>query len=549
MNITLNSRGTVRENIGYTISETGNRNKKKFSLGNDVKEATRRHVRIQELWEHVKSKHLKSTLPVWTETSLWIAEQLAKGQSIIRLDCRKPAPHEWGNFRVLDYARNLNKLTQEYPFIRFAADDAQAYEEGQKLLQDFVEREGDRLKKEGHAPSDVPVVLSAIQGTMHREIVKYVKWIEEEYFSREENDVNDTGVIKRNHVKVIRSHLKDVPLAALDTAEMDRMTTFFRKRPVSKRTKKRMARSYCANVIKELWCFFKWLHFADNAWRMPSDAHLIKKKVDEFDSDVEQAGVEIPVYTIQQLAILNKYATPLERVFLLLALNCGYGADQSGRLKLSHIQWESNRPYIKRIRRKKKVKSCHLLWQQTFEGLQWAKGNRPLKCESDWAIVKADGTGYWRKTAGGSRARDIPKRFSDLVKRVREDIPDFPWLGFNALRDTSINLVRRLSNEELASTHAAHAHQSTDRNLRRYSNPKLKALFKVHSKMERVLAEVFAAAPIDAFKPQKQAYLTVATNEKINEMLAGGEKISKIAKDTGVSEMTVRRRKKELDIK
>ena len=32
----------------------------------------------------------------------------------------------------------------------------------------------------------------------------------------------------------------------------------------------------------------------------------------------------------------NEYATPIERLFLLLGLNCAYGADQAGRLRIGY---------------------------------------------------------------------------------------------------------------------------------------------------------------------------------------------------------------------
>lgn len=547
MNPTPDKEGRFRPNVGFVITSNGKRTPKRFVLGRNETEASRRAIRLSELWEHVKSNQDK--LPVWDSESIWIAEQLARGVTQIKVGAGERQPLEWGLWREKDYARKINLLTQRFPMINFVVADREMYETGQALFERGIAAESTRMQKDGLVPGKEPIQLIATDGTLHRAFEEYIEWIDKEYYSSEENATNDNGVAKQKQTKSLMIYTPDQPLATLDTQAINRIVTVLRKRPINKRTKntpneKPLAKSYCAGLIKEFFFFLRhWLHFqSPYSWTMPADAHLINRKVEEFDSDVEQSGVEVPVYDRTQLAILNTYATPIERLFLLLALNCAYGADQAGRLKIREVMFEARRPYTKRIRRKKKVKSCHRLWGQTIEGLQWAKANHPTGDESDHLIVKKDGTPYWRKTKGGNRAKDIPKLFEDLVERVQKDHSDFPWLGFNSLRDTSIDMVRRIAGEEMASTHAAHAHQSPDRNLRRYSNPRIKKLFKVHRKLERILEDVLAAAPDEPFKPQRQAYISKQKNDLIDDLIVQGEKVSAIAQKAGVSQMTVYRR-------
>jgi hypothetical protein len=100
-----------------------------------------------------------------------------------------------------------------------------------------------------------------------------------------------------------------------------------------------MAKKSCTNYIGELGRFLRWLHLSGEfAWRKPEDYDHIQRNPRELDEDIEKEAADIPVWTVAQLRTLNEYATPIERVFLLLGLNCAYGADQAGRLQVSHLR-------------------------------------------------------------------------------------------------------------------------------------------------------------------------------------------------------------------
>src|SRR5262249_39545360 len=154
----------------------------------------------------------------------------------------------------------------------------------------------------------------------------------------------------------------------------------------------------------------------------------------------------VPTWSVEQLAILNEYALPLERVFLLLGLNCAYGADQAGRLRISHLHLaneEGKASYIRRIRRKKKILAITRLWSQTVQALQWALERRKgQKHEQDFLLLTENGLPYWRQTKGGNHSQLIPNLWQKLLDRVVKDRPDFPRLPFNSLRDTSCNMIR-----------------------------------------------------------------------------------------------------------
>lgn len=124
--------------------------------------------------------------------------------------------------------------------------------------------------------------------------------------------------------------------------------------------------------------------------------------------------------------------------------------------------------------------------------------------------------------------------------RIREDLPDFPKVGFNTLRDTSVNEIRKISTTEIASVHATHRHHSTDKNLRCYSNAPWERVFEVQAMLETIFKPVFEAVPDPTVVP-KQAYVSLGKRDRMLELKNQGLSIREIAEQVGVHSMTVRR--------
>jgi hypothetical protein len=330
------------------------------------------------------------------------------------------------------------------------------------------------------------------------------------------------------------------PLSSLtDFAAVDQLFAVIRRRPVTFRYQKPMAKKTASNLIGELGRFFDWLHKSPEwDWRKPPEFSEISRSPFELESDLEAESKEVPTYTVAQLRTLFEYGTPLERLLILLGINCAFGADQIGRLRIGEIVEKKGVHFIMRVRRKQKVRGIHRLFAATVEGLRWAmKGREDQK--SAYVLVNGKGRPLWRKTSGGNRSKDIPNAWNRLLDRVCEDQPDFPRYGFNTLRDTSANMVRRLAGPEIASVHLTHRHQSSDRNLRQYTNVPRKKLFKAHQRLERKLATVFTVQ--DAWKDREHQYISQRTIKRIRDLHEQGLPVGKIAQQTGVSKATVYR--------
>lgn len=146
---------------------------------------------------------------------------------------------------------------------------------------------------------------------------------------------------------------------------------------------------------------FKWLHRSKKfSWQKPENFDGIETKVDA--DETRRRLAQASVFPLDDLIFLNQFATPLDRIFLLLGLNCGFGLAEIASLtiedvclfqghsphdqELLHYETTDEDSFIKRVRVKSGVYGEFLLFEQTVHGLQWALERRrqqsPLDAES-----------------------------------------------------------------------------------------------------------------------------------------------------------------------
>lgn len=421
--LTPDQTGQIWVNIGWKLTKSGKRSQAKVSLGDSLKDAERRLARLEQFWEDIEKN---SKNPLWDEFTFEIAKSLAKGE--LQFVIERQAGEEPD-----DYAQRLNLLSLEYPSVKIVAGDDVAYEDGQEKITDYAEAAISGFKEMYGLTAHVGVASS---GTLHQAMDSYVEWIKKDYFDIEEQHVNDNGMTKIKQVVSLREFLPDVPLSELGYQAVDDLFGTLRRRPVSKRTGSPLKAKTCKNYLGELKRFLEWLDLSDDfEWLMPHKFARIKRQPIELESDIAAEAREIFTFSVEHCRTLYRYAAPLDRLFIILGLNCAYGVDQTGRLKLDEIMLDEDPPQIGRIRRKKKVFGQHRLWNHTCVLLRWALDRREkFKNErsQEFLLLKQSGVPFWRKTAGGNRARDIPNYWDRLIVRIREDIPDFPKVGFTA---------------------------------------------------------------------------------------------------------------------
>ena len=537
--------GHYRRNIGYLEREGGRVTQPKISLGTAKRAAKDRLAKIAAIWQRIEADAAKTgRRPFWDVISLDVAKAIGKGET--------EYPVERLDDRPIVYARQVEMLAHLFPEILIRPKDEALYREGKgKTLEACAEIEeakrdflsiGAKLENQFLSPIGAEGShLDLTSQTLHEAFDAYVEYIGKDKFDTSERAVNDTGKTKQSMIKQLKTYLNDQSLQSLnDSDAVDELYGILRRRPITHRYKKPMAKKTACNLIGELSQFFDWLHRSPRwEWREPLDYHKINYRPLDLESDDEAETEDIPTYSRMELRTLFEYATPLERLLLLLAINCAYGADQIGRLRIGEVQERKGVYYIKRVRKKKKVKGIHRLFAVTVQGIQWATQGREDQGKAH-VLLNGNGNPLWRKTKGGNRSKDIPNAWYRLLDRVQKDHPGFPRHGFNTLRDTSADMVRRIAGGEVASMHLTHRHQSRDRNLRRYTNPPRSNLFKAQRILERKLSKAFVMDD-SLWENRDHQYVTQGQIEKMRTMANDGIPVAQIANGTGVARTTVYR--------
>jgi len=95
-------------------------------------------------------------------------------------------------------------------------------------------------------------------------------------------------------------------------------------------------------------------------------------------------------------------------------------------------------------------------------------------------ILSEDGTPLVKQTANGNRASRIANLWNaDLTRRIRKDKSGFRALSFNKLRKTAGNMIRDLSDGEVAGVFLCHGEPvRTDTLIDIYTNRPFAKVFK-----------------------------------------------------------------------
>jgi len=565
----LDAQGHYARQIGWKVATNGKRVQHKFRLGADLNEAKRREQKLRQIWESVE-RCSSEPLPVWTSFALDVAKRVAKGEDDIVLS-RSDGESD------LAYAGRIQELQREVPVVRFVPGDVDAYSRGR---QQWV-RENHRTIEVPWVPPGTldnahvitgvnyaPVMAWAREthqqnaGTLHEAMRDFIAWIEEDYYRPHLGRVTDYGRNKIRQVKTLMTRHDDIPLTRLDYEEIERMLRFWRQRPPKKDSTDRISVKSATNYIGELRRFFAWLHRSSRyPWRKPADFDDIDVTVDRDHQGKQRKLAHTPVFTLDELILLNRYATPLERTFLLLGLNCGFGAVEIATLTIGdlhlfkahsprhreilHFDSTNKDSFIKRVRRKNGVYGEFLLFPQTVEAIQWSVKRRyqqPNPTPSAPLLLNSRGEPYDKPTKSGNRNQQMPNRFDDLLRRIRDDDNNINKLSFGKLRKTGGDLIRRFSDGEVAGVFLMHGQAvKTDDLADVYTNRPFGKVFKAILKVQEHLGPMFAAAGPEPFKAGPQAYTSRKTVDRILKLHDDGLSIREIATKVGKSTTTVHR--------
>ena len=570
-------RGDFPRKVGKWRNRAGVIEARKFKFGRNRNQAKARLSRVRELWTFVEQavklriqdrsqpinpysfdppNHVE---PIWNGDALWIALQLAKG----RVQIEVPRGEESDN----SFALKVNQLAATYPCVVFIPEDNTSFDAGTDQLRQAAEFDLRRIHRA--APNILPELTESLFETLDVYVANVRKRDVEA--TPDGETLTAFGSHKISNVENIKAHQSDRPIASLDLDGCQDLIDYWRMRPltIDKRIDppRQMGKRTCENKISELGRFFKWLHKNKAfSWRKPEDFDDLKTRV--MDLQEERTSIVSMTkrtgYLPSELAVINKHATPLERLLLLLALNCGFKGAEQGTLLLDHLflnEPHPNRQYLRELcghevqaadqfilykRNKSKVYGEFLLWPQTVKLLEWALKQRKAVVQKydlnhrNVLITKA-GTLYYRQTLGSKNKSQIfTNKWQALIKRVRKSEPDFPYFSFSTLRDTASDAVRQKADGEVSSTFLLHGQPvKSDDLLDLYTKRPFAKLFETQRLLQSEFQPIFDAAPENIDEQPMQQYTALDKRERIVELKKEGRTVTEIMGETGVSRMTV----------
>src|SRR5262249_6867858 len=140
--------------------------------------------------------------------------------------------------------------------------------------------------------------------------------------------------------------------------------------------------TWTRNCVKQLRHFLRWLNKAPEfEWRRPADLELGRIHIPHSPQELAAPGrpSHVQTYSPYELQMLYHHATPLQRLWMLLALNCGFGRAELASLDLSEVLLRRKHPHgrevgcpdtdqdswVLRVRHKSRVYGEWKLWPET----------------------------------------------------------------------------------------------------------------------------------------------------------------------------------------
>jgi hypothetical protein len=490
--------------------------------------------------------------PVWETVTLAIAEAIRDALPVARVPPpANPAEDSPLAHSVADW---LDALRQDFPGIKIEIADPQVNQEA----EDGLERDARRLIDAGRQK----LVRRAGGETLHAAMTAYARWIDSKYLTVDRQRTAWGGTQARQ-VEFIRQHIKAIPLAELDARRIEEQVDVLRLRPKGADGKP-VSVSFTRNCLKQFRHFLRWLNVAPEFdWKLPAGLDLSRVRVpitpEEKSAAARSARVE--TYTLDELRPLWEYATPFQRVLLLLGLNCGFGRAEVASLGIDELLLRQPHPHaadlghssgpgdswVLRVRHKSGVYGEWKLWPETVAAVDWWLRQRaalPVATGVTTLLVTKKGNRYDAPTKANHTNCQIPNVWLALTRQIRKDHLGFRQLSFNKLRKTAGNLIRQAAGGEVAGVFLCHgAAVPADRLLDLYTNRPFARVFEAIDRVGEKLRSLWAgvADPFPEARPMGGPNISRAKIRRIQELKRQGYRTDYIARKLEVTEETVRR--------
>lgn len=564
------SKGRFRPYLGFKADAEGNRKECRFNLGTDKREAERRMERLYDL--HDESEAAAGGT-IWTGFAFYAAKLIEKGTFTIVFPFKEHLMRE--DDPAAQYAQLLHVEQQRYPSLHIIPAEPDVYTIGVKTNGVAIEEELRELEESarflGVITSRQVMPDQLVTGTLHEALDAFGQEVVHKNNVRAGTDgeLTQYGRLRMERIGRFKERHSDIPLSALHVDSCTDLVRYWANRPPTKNRRtgkidgKPIARKTAEHHIKELFSFLNWLDATSRfSWIKPRGIDQISRKIAELD--VEKANklkaVQKDTYTVEELAILNRHATPLERLLLYVALNCGMGAAELGRLRLEDFLLDHEHEHARRLgftstetdsfirflRPKTGVFGEWLLWPETIVMVRWGFA-RSSRFESELLFVSEKGNPWYKERAKRNPQAKFTNVFTALIRRIQKSQPSFRKLAFGTLRDTLPNMLRLSHSSEMASICLAHGSTfKGDKLIDCYTNKPFGRFHDLMRETRSMVEVVFAAVDGDPTETPIQQYIPLEVREKMQMLLKEGRPTGEIAKTCGVSRATVCRERQRI---
>jgi hypothetical protein len=516
-----------------------------FRLGRDKEQAERRNGRLEELWRCVEARHRRlrddnqTTDPaaLWDDVTLSIGAAVARGETA----CTVALPPGVEGTPAEQQLLWLYMLQRDFPGFTLRLPDTANVGPAVENLMARAEKAERGADLEAKIFRAVAVASAPAPGqTLHQALDAFSLHVAECH-KMPDGRASPTCRLHQRQAKQIKEHQADMPLGSFGLAEIDGLVNYWRNRPLTKFGTP-AAPDTVRDVIKRIKEFVRWLHRSPAfEWRKPEDLEWGRVRIprNPVEDDLPD---ELPTYSIPELETLYEYASPFERLNMLLALNCGFGQAEILTLQKKSIKGD----YIRRRRYKTGVYGEWKLWPETKAGIAWMLARH--KGDVSSLLVTRAGRAIEYVTPEGNRAQHIANAWKGLTARIRKkDFPTFPQLSFNKLKKTATSEVRKIAGGEVAGLFVCHGRVVEDDLLEEYAARHFPPVHEAIDAWRARLAGMFAEVsdPFPASDKKSNPSLSLGTIRRMREMRAQGFKVARIAEECGVCRDTVRRHLKQ----
>jgi hypothetical protein len=548
------TKGRYTRDLGWKVRDDGRYIQHRFTLGTHRAAAEDRYLRLEHVWQVVEKRWSqagrKTPKPLWDAVTLKIGMAVARGENVVTFTQADLWPFvSQGGDEFVSFSEAV---------LSYHLDNKALHSYLMELQRDFhtVKIELEKTEIERCVDECVGEVIGAaratVQGlhsllapaqngtTLFQALDAWATTQVEQYKNTSEHGSRQVG-----RVEFLKQHIKDMPLVQLNRAAIDSILATIRNRPSTKRERP-CSIDYARSLVKVVRAFVEWLDGAGVGWEKPR-GYTIKPVRLRRTAEENVRRHKLPIYKREELVTLYQYASPLERVFILLSLNCGYGGGELATLQIEEIYLDIDHPeyqdhgdFIFRDRAKSTVYSEWRLWPETVEAIRWYRKHNNSESTGPLLLARGKPISF---TKGGSRSQYFNNRMSSLLDRIAKDKPDFRRLSYNKLKKTAASLVKRAGGHNVAKEFIAHRQACDDPLLDLYAGRSFMKVFKAQTRVRKHLCPMFEAVPEPFPQDGKKnnPALSLEKRNKIKELRAQKIPYKVICETLNVSMDTVRR--------